>query len=613
MVLERLRSWIRHDPGLALVVLGMLSAIALYAPTIGTGIVNYDDPWLYRDNFVLQNMSWDTVVAIFTDTDPKSPLRHVLAPEYLPIRDLSVMVDFAIWDTNYSGFHLTNVILYLVSIAMVFRMLTAFGFDRIIVGLAVLLWALHPAHAESVAWLSERKGLLGIVFGSTAGFAYARYRITPSTTASLRWLALAVVAAVCAVWSKAPAAFTIAAIAGLELIAPAKRVSWKRTLGGLGVVGAFGILAFVPVVSLAMRASVVGDSIIPAESKAEIVAGVHGFYLRLAAMGMSNAPSYPISAVGPSVLELILGALGLVALVAAFVPRLRATPELKAAAVIWAFTWLPISHLVLPLHMIGVADRYALVLVLGFTLAVAAGIRKLPRTQMQIALVAVIALAGSLRTLDARKTWSSDLFLWERAVASNPHNLEAWSAYAMELDRAGLKDEAAQAVEVGLAHGTSGRLLLRRALLQMGRGERDEGFVTMQEAAEAGDPLAMGNLAQLMLERGPKGSGRGPEIDQALEWGRKAAKYGPMVPHTRRSHGMAALATGHPAEALEAFTMALALEPSAMNRYNTAMALLALDRPREAIPLFEQCVLDPRIGAMARGQLAAARTRVPVQ
>lgn len=605
-MLARLRAWITRDPGLALVVLGMLLAVALYAPTIGTGIVNYDDPWLYRDNFVLQNLSWDTVVAIFTDTDPASPLRHVLTPEYLPIRDLSVMVDFAIWGTNYSGFHLTNVVLYLVAIAMAFRMLTAFGFDRVVVGIAVLLWAMHPAHAESVAWLSERKGLLGIVFGSTVGFAYARYRVTPSATASLKWLALAVIATLCAVWSKAPAAFTVAAISGLELVAPAKRVSWKRSLGGLGVIGVVGILAFLPVVSLAMRASVVGDSIIPGDSKAEIVTGVHGFYVRLAAMGMSNAPSYQISAVGPSALDLILGGLGLVALVAAFVPKLRATPELKAAAVIWAFSWLPISHLVLPLHMIGVADRYALVLVLGFTLAVAAGIRSLPRTQMQIALVAVIALAGSIRTLDARKTWSSELFLWERAVASNPNDLEAWSAYAMELDRAGMKDEAAQAVEVGLAYGTSGRLLLRRALLQMARGERDEGFASMQEAATAGDPLAMGNLAQLLLERGSKA--------QALEWGRKAAKYGPMVPHTRRSHGMTALANAKPAEALEAFTLALALEPSAMNRYNVAMALLALDRPREAIPLLEQCVLDPRVGPSARGQLANARARVaPVQ
>jgi hypothetical protein len=597
--MTRLRAWITRDPGLALVVLGMLAAVVLYAPTIGTGIVNYDDPWLYRDNFVLQSLSWDSIVAVFTDTDPESPLRHVLAPEYLPIRDLSVMLDFAIWGDNYGGFHLTNLLLYLAAIALLFRMLTAFGFDRVIVGLAVFLWAIHPIHAESVAWLSERKGLLGLVFGATAGLAYARYRVADQRRGMVAWLALAALATVCAVWSKAPAAFTIAAVAGLELIAPTRRASWKRVLAGLGTLGVFGVLAFLPVVSMAVRAAVVGKSIIPGDSTAEIVTGVHGFYVKLAVMAMPNALGYPISSLGASALELVLGGLGFVAIVAAFVPKLRAPPELKAAALLWTFTWLPISHLVLPLHMIGVADRYALVLVLGFTLALAVGIRRLPRVRMQVAVVSVIALAAMIRSLDARATWSSDLFLWERAVASNPNDSKAWSAYALELEAVGLDNEAAQAVDVGLAYGTSGRLLLRRAVLQLKHGEIEEGFATMGQAAEEGEPRAMGNYAQLLLDRGRK--------DEALEWGRKAARYGPMLAQARRSHGMAALATAHPAEALESFSLTLALEPSALNRYNLSLALLALGRANEAVPLLEQCVLDPRVGALAHEQLAALR------
>jgi hypothetical protein len=597
--MTRLRARITRDPGLALVVLGMLAAVVLYAPTLGTGIVNYDDPWLYRDNFVLQSLSWDSIVAVFTDTDPESPLRHVLAPEYLPIRDLSVMLDFAIWGDSYGGFHLTNLLLYLAAIALLFRMLTAFGFDRVIVGLAVFLWAIHPIHAESVAWLSERKGLLGIVFGATAGLAYARYRVADQRRGMVAWLALAAIATVCAVWSKAPAAFTIAAVAGLELIAPTRRASWKRVLAGLGTLGVFGVLAFLPVVSMAVRAAVVGKSIIPGDSTAEIVTGVHGFYVKLAVMAMPNALGYPISSLGASALELVLGGLGFVAIVAAFVPKLRAPPELKAAALLWTFTWLPISHLVLPLHMIGVADRYALVLVLGFTLALAVGIRRLPRVRMQVAVVSVIALAAMIRSLDARATWSSDLFLWERAVASNPNDSKAWSAYALELEAVGLDNEAAQAVDVGLAYGTSGRLLLRRAMLQLKHGEVDEAFATMGQAAEEGEPRAMGNYAQLLLERGRK--------DEALEWGRKAARYGPMLAQARRSHGMAALATAHPAEALESFSLTLALEPSALNRYNLALALLALGRASEAVPLLEQCVLDPRVGALAHEQLAALR------
>lgn len=599
-MVAKLRALITRDPGLALVILGMLAAVALYAPTLGTDIVNYDDPWLYRDNYLLEDPSWSSIVTIFTDLDAHSPFRRMLGLEYLPIRDLSVMLDFAIWGSDsYGGFHLTNLVLYLIAIAMAFRMLTAFGFDRVIVGLAVMLWAIHPAHAESVAWLSERKGLLGIVFAATAGFAYARYRVADRRV--LGWLVAAVICAVCAVWSKAPAAFTVAAVAGLELIAPVPRASKRRSLVGLAVLGVFGVLAFIPVVQIALGGSVLGESVIPA-SKPEIALGVPGFYLRLSAMAMPNAPSYPLTATGPSALDLVLGGLCFGAVAAAFVPRLRARPELKAAAVIWVVTWIPISQLFLPLRLVGVTDRYALVLLLGFTLALAAGIRALARPRLQIAVVTVIALASGIRALDARTTWSSNLLLWERAVASNPYDLEAWSGYALELEQAGLPEEAAQAVEVGLSHGTSGRLLLRRATLQLHRGEREEGFVSMGEAAEAGDVLAMGNYAQMLLDRGRK--------TEALDWGRRAAKQGPMMPHPRRSHGMAALANDRPAEALEAFSMALTLEPSAINRYNVAVALLGLDRPSEAIPLLEQCTLDPRIGALARNQLAAARRRI---
>jgi tetratricopeptide (TPR) repeat protein len=594
--LMRLRDRIaglRRDPGLALVVLGAILATALYAPALGTGLVNYDDPWLYKQNFVLQQPSWDSLVAIFTDLDPRSPLRHTLAPEYLPIRDLSVMLDFAIWGDWYPGFHLTSLVLYLIAIAMLFRMLVAFGFDRAICGLAVFVWALHPVHAESVAWLSERKGLLGVVFAATTGLAFARFR----AGGRARWLAVALLSTVAAVWSKAPAAFTIAALAGLELVAARTRVSWKRSLAGLAAIAVLGALAYLPVVSLAMQARVVGDSIVPGNA-AEVVAGVHGHYVRVAAMLMPNTISYPIGSVGPSVLEVVLGAAGFVALAAAVVPRLGAAPEVRAGVVIWVFAWLPVGHLVLPLHQIAVADRYALVMVLGAALAVATGLRRL-QPRLQVALVTVLAIAMSIRTLDARATWSDDLLLWERAVASNPHDPANWSSYALQLQATGQHAAAERAVEVGLGYGESPRLLLRLGLLQMARGERALAIETLRRAATGGDAIAMGNLAKLLVEDGPR--------DEALQWGRRAAAISPMTPHARRTHGMAALASGLAEEALGAFEAALALEPSAINRYNVALALLALGQTERAVPLLEQSLDDPRIGPLARAKLTEIR------
>jgi protein O-mannosyl-transferase len=211
----------RRDPGLAYLALALVAAIVLYAPTLGRGLVNYDDPWLYRDNTILHHPTWAGVATVLTDLD--SPQRFQLSPEYLPIRDLSVMADYAIWGEHYGGFHLTSLLIYLAAIAIWFAALTELGIARPIAGLALLVWAVHPSHAESVAWLAERKGVLGMLWAGTCALGYARYRAGRSAW----WLVLAITGGVFAVWSKAIAAFAVAALGALELALPERRVSWR--------------------------------------------------------------------------------------------------------------------------------------------------------------------------------------------------------------------------------------------------------------------------------------------------------------------------------------------------------------------------------------------------
>ncbi|HEX7840478.1 MAG TPA: hypothetical protein VF469_23525, partial [Kofleriaceae bacterium] len=187
--------WVRRNPGWSLLGLGLVLAVALYAPTLGRGLVNYDDTWLVRDNHVLRHPSWSSLAAVF---DPAPSGRLALGAEYLPIRDLSIMADLAVWGDHYQGLHLVNLVVYLASIALVFAMLDGFGTGRTIAGLAALIWAIHPSHAESVAWLSERKGILAGLFMIASGHAWVRYREGRSNG----WLVLAAVAAVAGVWSK---------------------------------------------------------------------------------------------------------------------------------------------------------------------------------------------------------------------------------------------------------------------------------------------------------------------------------------------------------------------------------------------------------------------------
>lgn len=626
--------WLGRDPGLALLWCALLAAALVYAPTLGRGIVNYDDTWLIRDNYILQHPSWQSLRTVLFDLD--SARRIALGAEYLPVRDLTIMADFAVWGHAYAGFHFTNLIIYLLAITAWFYALDAWAIanpgsagvrstpvkgvrrwiDRRMCGLAVVLWALHPSHAESVAWLTERKGLLAMMFGGGCAFAYARFRVGRSAW----YLAAAMVFAVFAVWSKAPAVFIVAALAGLELAIPG-RCSWRRSMIGLGAVGAVAAAAFVPVLMLAVKWSIVGSDLQQPASRLAMVLGVHGFYLRLGAMLLPNAVSYPLSTAGPTELDLVLGTIGLGAVLAILVVPRRIpwapSTALRAAAVIWLFGWLPVSHAILPIRTVFVADRYLLIPTLGLALAAAVALSRIANARARTALIAVILLAAALRTLDASSSWHSPELLWERAVASNPHDGTAWSMYLEALEEAGETERAEVVVARGLEHTTSPRLVMHDALLRLRRGDRATGIARMTEAAGGGEPRAMANLALLLLDERrsdsashfPNGSAEHSDkagaVDVALVWARLATLIHPGYVNGHRIRGKVALAAEKFEEAFIAFSYALEMEPdSAPNRMNLALALLALHRPAEARPLLEASVSDPQAGARAKAMLA---------
>ncbi len=549
----------KRDPGLLLLGLALLLAIGLYAPTMGRGLVNYDDPWLIADNWIIKQHD---VGKIFFDTSVDT--RAVLGAEYLPVRDLSVMFDDAVWGHWYGGHHLTNLLLYLVAITLWFAALTRLGFDRVLVGVAVLIWAVHPAHAESVAWLSERKGLLSMMLAGGCTLAFAQFR-----NGRAWWLALAVAAAVLAVWSKALALFMLAPLA---LVAKDKR-------GWLGVVaiGAAAALAFLPVFLVARQMSVVSND---ATHSANPL-GIHGFYVRLAAMTIRNAIAYPITTDGASIVDIILGGIALLAALAALLRRTPAAVRLGSA--MWLAGWFPVSRLLLPVKLVVVADRYLLFPTLGLALVAAYGVLRLPYRRV---LVGAVVLAACARTLEAQANWRDARALWTRAVESSPGDADAWSQYVEVTG-----DPAA--VELALTHATSGRLLMHKALFALRAGDRASARELMKQAADAGEPLAMTNLAVLLHEDG--------QTADAITWAKQAVARMPLYANGWRVLGRIVLATGDANAALPAFQRVLALEPQKLvNHYNIALAYVALERRTEARAHLLPCLRDPQLAPMAR-------------
>ena len=174
--------------GPALAALVALNLI-VYGPVLGFGFVDLDDPAYVTDNpSVSGGLTGPGIAAAFTS---------ITAANWHPITMLSHMVDVQVYGLWAGGHHLTNVILHIANTLLLFalirRMTGALGRSLFVAA----LFAVHPLHVESVAWISERKDVLSTFFALLSVWAYVSYVRTPSAGRYARvalWFLLALMA-----------------------------------------------------------------------------------------------------------------------------------------------------------------------------------------------------------------------------------------------------------------------------------------------------------------------------------------------------------------------------------------------------------------------------------
>ncbi len=149
--------------GVALVV----ATVAAYWPARRAGFLNFDDPDYVTNNpDVFRGLTWHGVEWAFTTTH---------ASNWHPLTWLSHMVDCSIFGENAGGHHLANVGFHAANACLLFLLLWRMTGALERSGFVAALFALHPLHVESVAWISERKDVLSAFFGLLTLLAYARY------------------------------------------------------------------------------------------------------------------------------------------------------------------------------------------------------------------------------------------------------------------------------------------------------------------------------------------------------------------------------------------------------------------------------------------------------
>lgn len=161
-----------------------------YANTLFNGF-NFDTPSVLIYNPAVHGLSIKNILAVFTSV-PNSV-------EYLPVRDLTYMLDYSLWGLSPQGYHLSNIIYYAAACVCVYYfLLSLFGGlssrPRMAALIATLVFALHPIHTESVAGIAQRKDILSGLFFFLSLFCYMSYRGTARVSLLVASLAAFVLA-----------------------------------------------------------------------------------------------------------------------------------------------------------------------------------------------------------------------------------------------------------------------------------------------------------------------------------------------------------------------------------------------------------------------------------
>ncbi|MBA3502822.1 MAG: hypothetical protein H0T65_20840, partial [Deltaproteobacteria bacterium] len=490
--------------------------IVVFAPTLALRTVRYDDHWLWSESSPLHDLNAATLRDLFFELDARA--RHPLGTEYLPVRDLFVAFDMWIWGTWEHGPHITQLVLYAASVYLLGSLLEAFGFDQRVAWLGALLWAIHPLHVESVAWLSERKGILSGLFVLACGHAWIRYRRGGRTW----WLVIAAACAVAGVWSKAPAMFAPLAYATWDLLVlPRSRRRWIAIV----VVGGAAALAAVPVVLVARDARVIEETTaVNQPGRIASALGAQGHYVQRLVLAKPSSISHPIHTDGPSVVDIAVGLVALLGSALVTVKWLRDVSHhaLRLALLAWAWIWfVPVSHLLVRVHIL-VADRFVYLWSLAACVGIAWLVIGLQRRVFRVAIAAALAGVLGIATIRAQSAWTSSVELFTHAFVINPRDPAVCENLAMSLRDDGRLEEAFVVLERGLSHHPKHPYLLKvKAAFLAARGQLDEAIQATALAAESGKASAMWMHADLLHQV--------RRDQEALPWAERATRRRPEI------------------------------------------------------------------------------------
>lgn len=426
------------------VALVILLSVAVYAISLRGKMGHWDDKIYVTGNPLILAPSWKNTSYLLT---------HVYFSHWYPLTMLSYVADYALWGLDPLGYHLTSLVLHVISGVLVFLVMRRIAGENALALITAALFVVAPTAVESVAWISERKNVLCMAFWLAGYLFYLRSRSMRESPGAY-WLA--VMMNVLACMSKAQG-ITLAAVVGLTELLLRRRRLWPAVLQSIpfGVVSTFFLVLNMMTATASVRPEYHGGSFIATMTTniKVLVAYVHMLVLPvgpvppLGQMGIALSPVYhvptwahpfafvPVGWLGGIKLPLPLLAAGLLAFLVWGSLKVVGRPRL----VLFLWGWfivnlLPVLNIV-PIPWLK-QDRYlyfpsagALLLLV---LVLREGARKLLATEerwrpaFRVAVIGLIVAHAAIATVWARK-WSVPKNLWlVEARAKAPQEYPTW-------------------------------------------------------------------------------------------------------------------------------------------------------------------------------------------
>ena len=569
--------------GIVLISILLVAVVWLvFSRTIGYDFVNYDDHvYVYQNPIVSAGLTLHGIVWAFA---------HTHARNWHPLTTFSHMLDCQIFDLKPGGHHFTNVLLHTLAVLLLFFALRKMTGTLWRSAFVAVVFAIHPLHVESVAWVAERKDVLSAVFFMLTLAAYASYVRQPSLG---RYLMVSVFFA-CGLMSKSMLVSVPVVLLLLDYW-PLKRSQTSDVRRQRSEICRL-IIEKIPLFALSILCSVVTFLIqersagsleqLPLGWRIEnaIVSAVTYIWQMFWPTRLAVFYPHPEDRLASWQVALALGLL--IAITAlAFIYR-KTRPYLLVGWLWYLVMLLPVIGIV-QVGLQGHADRYTYLPHIGLYVALTwliADVFSSVRYRRAVLAAAGVTVLVALSACAWNQTssWRNSEALWTRALAVTTDNETAHTNFGMLLLNNGQVDEAISHFQTALqivsksgeAHYGLTRAIiycdLANALVRTGRIE--EAITDLEKAVELQPNYADAhyNLGSVLLQKG--------EIDRAIAQWHTTLSINPNDGEAHTALGNALLQKGQLREAIAHYQAALEIEPlSVLPLNNLAWVLSTSD------------------------------------